>query len=51
MLLTVYYLLARRTTFHDPGADYDDRRHTERVRRRAIQTLRQGYRVMLEAAA
>ena len=52
MLVTVYHLLARRTTFRDPGADYYDRRHAERVRRRAIQTLeRQGYRVMLEPAA
>jgi len=33
-------------------ADYYDRRHAERVRRRAIATLeRQGYRVMLEPAA
>ena len=52
MLVTVYHLLARRTTYLDPGADYYDRRHAERVRRRAIQTLeRQGYRVMLEPAA
>jgi len=52
MLVTVYHLLARRTTFRDPGADYYDRRHAERVRRRAIQALeRQGYRVMLEPAA
>ena len=36
----------------EPGTDYYDRRHAERVRRRAIQTLeRQGYRVMLEPAA
>jgi hypothetical protein len=34
------------------GADYYDRRHAERVRHRAIQTLeRQGYRVTLEPAA
>jgi len=36
------------------GVDDDDydRRHAERVRRRAIQTLeRQGYRVMREPAA
>ena len=52
MLVTVYHLLARRTTYLDPGTDYYDRRHAERVRRRAIQTLeRQGDRVMLEPAA
>jgi len=52
MLVTVYHLLAHRTTFRDPGTDYYDRHHTERVRRRAIQTLeRQGYRVTIEPAA
>ena len=40
------------TTYQDPGADYYDRRHAERVRHRAIQTLeRQGYRVTLDPAA
>jgi hypothetical protein len=39
-------------THQEPGADDDDRRHAERVRHRAIQTLdRQGYRVTLEPAA
>lgn len=34
------------------GADYFDRRQTDRVRRRAEQTLdRQGYRVLLKPAA
>ena len=52
MLVTVYHLLARGTTYQEPGTDYYDRRHAERVRRRAIQTLeRQGYRVMVEPAA
>jgi transposase len=52
ILVTVYHLLARQTTYQDPGADYYDRRHADRVRRRAIQTLeRQGYRVTLEPAA
>jgi transposase len=52
ILVTVYHLLARQTTYQDPGADYYDRRHVERVRHRAIQTLeRQGYRVTLEPAA
>jgi transposase len=52
ILVTAYHLLARQTTYQDPGADYYDRRHAERVRHRAIQTLeRQGYRVTLEPAA
>ena len=45
ILVTVYHLLARQIPSRGPGADYDDRRHAERVRHRAIQTLeRQGYR-------
>jgi transposase len=52
ILVTAYHLLARQTTYQDSGADYYDRRHAERVRHRAIQTLeRQGYRVTLEPAA
>src|SRR5262245_19446685 len=52
MLVTAYHLLARKTTYHEPGADYYERRHVERVRQRAIQALeRQGYRVTLERAA
>jgi len=52
MLRVVYHLLAEGTTYREPGADYYDRRHAERVRRRAIQLLeRQGYRVILEPAA
>ena len=52
ILVTAYHLLARKTTYQDPGADYYDRRHAERVRHRAIHTLeRQGYRVTLEPAA
>jgi hypothetical protein len=52
MLATVYHLLARQTTYQDPGADYYDRRQTERARRRAVQALeRQGYRVILDRAA
>jgi transposase len=52
MLVTAYHLLARRTTYHELGADYFDRRHRERVARRAVQLLeRQGYRVTLEPAA
>ena len=38
--------------YQELGADYYDRRHTERVARRAIQTLeQQGYRVTLERVA
>jgi len=52
ILETAYYLLARHTTFQDPGRDYYERRHAERVRRQAIQALeRQGYRVTLAPAA
>jgi transposase len=52
LLVTAYRLLARGTTYRELGADYYDRRHTERVTRRAIQTLqRQGYRVSLEPTA
>jgi len=52
MLVTAYHLLPRTTTYHDPGADYYDRRHTERARSRAVQALeRQGYRAILEPAA
>jgi transposase len=51
MLVTAYQLLARQTTYQDPGADHYDRRQTERARRRAVQALeRQGYRVILEPA-
>jgi transposase len=43
LLVTAYHLLARGTTYRELGADYYDRRHAERVARRAIQTLeRQG---------
>lgn len=52
ILRTVYHLLAEGTPYRDPGPDYYDRRHTQRVTRRAIATLeRQGYRVVLEPAA
>jgi transposase len=52
MLVAAYHLLARKTTYHDPGADYYERRHADRVRQRAVQLLeRQGYRVILEPAA
>jgi transposase len=51
MLRAIYHLLEQRTSYRDPGADYYDRRHTERVTRRAIQLLqRQGYQVLEPAA-
>ena len=52
LLVTAYHVLARQTTYHELGADYHDRRHSERVARRALQTLeQQGYRVTLERVA
>jgi hypothetical protein len=52
MLVTAYHLLTRQTTYQELGADYFDRRHAERVTRRAVRALeRQGYRVTLESAA
>jgi transposase len=52
MLVTAYHLLARKTTYQDPGTDYYERGHAERVKHRAIQALEhQGYRVVLEPAA
>ena len=50
MLVAAYHLLARKTTYHDPGADYYERRHAERVRHRAVQLLeRQGLSASLIA--
>jgi transposase len=52
LLVTAYHVLANQTTYQELGADYYDRRHTERVARRAVQTLeQQGYRVTLERVA
>lgn len=52
ILRAAYHILAQGTTYQDLGPDYFDRRHTERVTRRAVQLLeRQGYRVILERAA
>jgi len=39
VLVTTYHVLARLTTYHEFGADYYDRHHTERVARRAVQIL------------
>jgi transposase len=52
ILVIVYHLLARGTTYHELGVNYYDRRAAERAKRSAIQMLeRQGYRVVLEPAA
>jgi transposase len=52
ILVTAYHILAHKTTYREPGADYYERRHADRARHRAIQALeRQGYRVTLEPPA
>jgi transposase len=52
LLVTVYHVLARDAAYQEAGADYYDRRHAQRVARRAVATLeRQGYRVTLERVA
>lgn len=52
ILQIAYQMLSRQVDYHDVGVDYFDRRHTERVKHRAIQLLeRQGYRVVLQPAA
>jgi hypothetical protein len=52
LLITAYHVLARQTAYRELGVDYSDRRHTQRVTRRAVDTLeRQGFRVTLERAA
>ena len=38
MLVAAYHLLARKTTYHDPGADYYERRHADRVCPRAVRS-------------
>ena len=52
LLVTAYHVLARQTAYREPGADHYDRRNTQRVTRRAVDTLeRQGFRVTLERTA
>jgi transposase len=52
LLVTAYHVLARHTVYQELGPDYYDRRHTERVTRRAVKALEhQGYRVTLERVA
>jgi transposase len=52
LLRIAYHVLAHGTTYRELGADYSDRRHTQRLTRRAIRLLEgHGYRVTLEPAA
>jgi hypothetical protein len=55
LLRIAYHVLAYGTTYREIGGDdgdYYDRRHTQRLTRRAIRLLEgQGYRVTLEPAA
>lgn len=52
ILRIAYHLLRCQTEYRDLGVDYFDRRHTERIKHRAIHLLeRQGYRVLLQSAA
>jgi len=51
-LRAIYHLLAEGTSDREPGADYYNHRHQQRVTGRAIQLLEHlGYRVTLTAAA
>jgi transposase len=51
VLVTAYHLLQRRTIYQELGADYYDRRYSERARHRAVRALElQGYRVTLQPA-
>jgi len=52
LLRIAYHVLADGTTYRELGADYSDRRHAQRLTRRAIRLLEgKGYRVTLEPAA
>ena len=52
LLRTIYHVLASRHEYQNLGADYYDRRDTDRLRQRAVQTLeRLGYKVTVETAA
>ena len=52
LLRIAYHVLAEGTTYRELGGDYHDRRHSQRLTRRAIRLLEgQGYRVTLEPAA
>jgi len=52
LVVTAYYVLARDCDYHELGADYLDRRTSERTQHRAVHALeRLGYRVTLEKVA
>jgi transposase len=52
ILEIAYYVMRDGVTYHELGADYFDRRHAERARRRHVRQLEAlGYRVTLEPAA
>lgn len=52
LLRTVYHVLAHGTPYQEPGHDYFERHHVQRVTRRAIRQLEaHGYRVTLERVA
>ena len=51
VLVTVYHVLSRETTYEEHGEAYFDQRHREHVKHRALTTLRRlGYKVAIEAA-
>lgn len=52
LLVIAYHVIKEQATYRELGFDYNDRRDTDRARRRAVALLeRQGYRVTLEHAA
>jgi len=49
ILVAVFHMLGRATSFQELGADYLDRRHKHRIARRLIRRLNAlGYEVMLQ---
>ncbi len=52
MVVALWHMLKRRVPHHDLGADYFDRRNTERIRRHHVRRLEKlGYNVVLVEAA
>lgn len=52
ILVSVYYMLLRKTPYHDLGGDYFEKRNSAAVANRAIKQLEQlGYRVSIEPAS
>lgn len=49
ILVVIYYLLAKRATYHDLGPDYFDRTEKDRLTRHLVRRPeRMGHRVTLE---